>query len=248
MEGNKVLANVNGRDITAKEVIDFINSMGPQGEQFHSEDGIHRVCDELINQELFYLDAIKNGFEQEEAFKKELEVLIESALKNYAVNKILSEAKVTDEDVKEYYDSHQEHFKTPEEISASHILVDDEKKAKEIRQEIIDGKSFEESAIENSNCPSGKNGGSLGRFGRGQMVKEFENAAFDLDIDELSEPVKTQFGYHIIKVNDKFAPSTKPFEEVIGQIKGQLLALKQQELYLNKAVDLKEEYKVEKFY
>ena len=113
MEGNKVLANVNGRDITAKEVIDFINSMGPQGEQFHSEDGIHRVCDELINQELFYLDAIKNKYEQEEAFKKELEVLIESALKNYAVNKILSEAEITDEEVKEYYDSHQEHFKTP---------------------------------------------------------------------------------------------------------------------------------------
>lgn len=248
MGENKVLANVNGKEITAKEVIDFINAMGPQGEQFHSEDGIARVCDELINQELFYLDAIKNKFEQDEAFKKELEVLIENALKNYAINKILSEAKVTDEDVKEYYDSHKDHFKTKEEILASHILVEDEDRANEIRKEILDGKAFEESAIENSTCPSGKNGGSLGRFGRGQMVSEFENAAFDLDINEISEPVKTQFGYHIIKVNEKYEPSLRPFEEVIEEIRSQLLALKQQEKYINKTEDLKKDYKVEKFY
>ncbi len=248
MENNKILANVNGRDITRREVEGFIRSMGPQGSQFNTEDGIKRVCDELINQELFYLDAIKNKYEQEEAFKKELEVLIESALKNYAINKVLSSAKVTDEDARKYYDSHREYFKTPEQISASHILVDSEEKAMELRKEILDGKDFEIVAKENSSCPSKENGGSLGRFGRGQMVKEFEDAAFNSEVGQITEPVKTQFGYHLIRVDEKFQPSIKSFDEVKEQVKSQLLALKQQEIYLNKATDLKKEYKVEKFY
>ncbi|WP_300408406.1 peptidyl-prolyl cis-trans isomerase [Lagierella sp.] len=248
MEDSKILANVNGRDITRREVESFIRSMGPQGNQFNTEEGIKKVCDELINQELFYLDAINNKYEQEEAFKKELEVLIESALKNYAINKVLSSAKISDEEVREYYDSHKEYFKTPEQISASHILVDSEEKANALKKEILDGKEFEMVAKENSSCPSGANGGSLGRFGKGQMVPEFEQAAFNSEVGEITDPVKTQFGYHLIRVDEKFEPSTKSFDEVKEQVKSQLLALKQQEIYLNKATDLKKEYKVEKFY
>lgn len=248
MEDNKVLANVNGRDITKAEVQGFIDGMGPQGEQFNSEEGIKRVCEELINQELYYIDAIHNKYEQEEAFKKELEVIIESTLKNYAINKVLNKATVTDEDVKAYYESHQDHFYTKEEISASHILVDNEDKANDIRKQILDGKSFEELAKEYSSCPSKENGGNLGKFGRGQMVPEFELAAFNLKEGEVSKPVKTQFGYHIIRLDEKFEPSVLDFDEVKGQIKNRLVALKQQELYLNKAADLRKEYKVEKFY
>ncbi len=89
-------------------------------------------------------------------------------------------------------------------VKASHILVSSESEAKALKSEIDEGASFEELAKKYSKCPSGKNGGDLGYFRRGQMVKEFENAAFDTEINKVSDPIKTQFGYHLIKVYDKF--------------------------------------------
>lgn len=88
-------------------------------------------------------------------------------------------------------------------VKASHILVSSESEAKVLKSEIDEGASFEELAKKYSKCPSGKNGGDLGYFRRGQMVKEFENAAFDTEINKVSDPIKTQFGYHLIKVYDK---------------------------------------------
>jgi peptidyl-prolyl cis-trans isomerase C len=87
-------------------------------------------------------------------------------------------------------------------INASHILVKTEEEAKSILADLNNGKSFEELAKLKSTCPSGKNGGVLGWFTHGQMVKEFEKAAFNMKKGQISQPVKTQFGYHIIKVND----------------------------------------------
>lgn len=86
------------------------------------------------------------------------------------------------------------------EVEAAHILVKTEERAKELRNKIILGASFEDLAKENSICPSGKKGGNLGWFGRGMMVKEFENTAFTLQKGVISQPIKTQFGWHLIKV------------------------------------------------
>lgn len=88
------------------------------------------------------------------------------------------------------------------QINASHILVKTEGDAKEVLYDINHGNSFEDVAREKSSCPSAKEGGSLGWFGRGQMVKEFENACFSAKKGDIIGPVKTQFGYHIIRVND----------------------------------------------
>ncbi len=88
-------------------------------------------------------------------------------------------------------------------VKASHILVSDESEAKALKSQIDEGASFEELAKKYSKCPSGSNGGDLGYFRRGQMVKEFEDAAFDTEINKVSDPIKTQFGYHLIKVYDK---------------------------------------------
>jgi parvulin-like peptidyl-prolyl isomerase len=86
------------------------------------------------------------------------------------------------------------------QVKASHILVNDEKTAKQLKIQIEDGMSFEEMAKQHSSCPSKRDGGDLGWFGKGQMVKPFEDAAFSLAEGKISEPVKTQFGYHLIKV------------------------------------------------
>lgn len=89
------------------------------------------------------------------------------------------------------------------EVRASHILVKTEQEAKDLYNEIKNGKSFAEVAKEKSLCPSGQNGGDLGFFGKGMMVKPFEDAAFALEVGELSQPVETQFGWHLIEVTGK---------------------------------------------
>lgn len=89
------------------------------------------------------------------------------------------------------------------EVRASHILVATEQEANNLREEIINGKNFADAAAEFSKCPSGAAGGDLGFFGKGMMVKPFEDAAFSLEVGELSQPVQTQFGWHLIEVTDK---------------------------------------------
>lgn len=89
------------------------------------------------------------------------------------------------------------------EIRASHILVKTEEEAKKIYDDIQNGKSFAEIAQTVSLCPSGQNGGDLGFFGKGMMVKPFEDAAFELEVGEISQPVQTQFGWHLIQLTDK---------------------------------------------
>ncbi len=89
------------------------------------------------------------------------------------------------------------------EVKASHILVKTEKEAKDLYDEIQNGKSFADAAREYSLCPSGRDGGDLGYFGRGMMVKPFEDAAFDMEVGEVSNPVQTQFGWHLIQLTGK---------------------------------------------
>ena len=89
-----------------------------------------------------------------------------------------------------------------DKIKASHILVENEHQCQDLLKKLGEGKTFESLAKEFSTCPSGRNGGSLGAFGKGQMVKPFEDAAFGLKPGEVSQPVRTQFGYHLIKRDD----------------------------------------------
>ena len=84
-------------------------------------------------------------------------------------------------------------------VSARHILVENKHEAEDLLKKLSEGTTFEELAKTFSKCPSGREGGSLGEFGRGQMVKPFEDAAFSLEVDQVSEPIQTQFGYHLIQ-------------------------------------------------
>lgn len=134
--------------------------------------------------------------------------------------------EATEEAARAYYDSHKNQFCEEEQVNAQHILItpksksDEDKKAaleeiKAIRQRIVDGAEFIKEAELHSACPSGKqNGGSLGWFGRGMMVKEFEDAAFSMKPGDLSDVIETQFGYHIISVYDREDARQLEFEEV----------------------------------
>ncbi|NLV76861.1 MAG: peptidylprolyl isomerase [Tissierellia bacterium] len=249
MSENKVLATVNGKDITSQDVYDFLNQLDQRtAAQFSSPEGINQIANELVNQELLYLDALKNGLDEEEDFKNELEKVKIGVLKQYAINRLFKGITVTEEEINSFYDENKHFFQRPEVARASHILVDDEEKANEILDEINDGLSFEDAASKYSNCPSKANGGDLGEFSRGKMVPEFEEVAFSMEEGSISEPVKTQFGYHIIKLNYKKESGTSSLEEVKGQINHQLILMKQQEIYLDKTEKLKEDFKTEIYF
>ncbi|MBU5310584.1 peptidylprolyl isomerase [Tissierella carlieri] len=245
MSEKRVLAVVNGKEITEDTVLRFLNDLGPQmAMQFQSPEGIKRVVDELVNQELIYLNALENGLDKKEDFTKELERLKEGLLKQYALNNILSKITVTEGEILDFYNQNKNNFQKPETVVASHILVDNEEKAKDIIKEINEGLSFEDAAINYSSCPSKEQGGNLGEFTKGQMVPEFETAAFNMEVDAISEPVKTQFGYHIIKLTAKNKEAMSTFDEVKAQITDQVLGMKQQQAYLDKTNELKQKYEV----
>jgi len=148
----------------------------------------------------------------------------------------------TEAEAQEFYDTNPDHFKKPESVTASHILIKfdetdtDETKAEKmaqletIRADIIAGtNTFAEAAQAHSGCPSKAQGGSLGTFGKGQMVPEFEVAAFTQEIDEVGDIVESQFGYHIIKVDNRQEEGTIDFEEAKEQIIAFLSGQKKQE-------------------
>jgi len=248
MDENKVLATVNGKDITEQDAYDFLNKLSPQvAFQFRSPEGIKNLINELVNQELFYLNAIENGLDKEKDFIKDLEKIKKQVLIQYSVGKLFSDIEVKDEEIKDYYVNHQDNFKTPEKVRASHILVDSEDEANNILDQLNNGMSFEEAARKYSNCPSKENGGDLGEFTRGQMVQEFEDAAFSMNQGQISEPVKTQFGYHIIKLISREEAGITPLEDVKEQIQNHLMALKQQQKFTDKANELKGKYDIKMY-
>lgn len=152
------------------------------------------------------------------------------AIKQFIDKKFVEKMNIPDQEVKEYYDSHPEYFKEKEQIKASHILIKvdedaDEKAKKEamdkikaVQEKIKKGEDFTELAKTDSEGPSAPKGGDLGFFGRGQMVKPFEDAAFALKTGEVSDVVETQFGYHLIKVFEHKPESTQSFDSVKDKI------------------------------
>jgi peptidyl-prolyl cis-trans isomerase C len=174
-----------------------------------------------------------------------VEMLEDEMWTGLAVEKLINEhapvAEVTDTDVSAYYDENPGQFQQPERIKASHILIKSDpndsdamkklalEEAESVAAKLREGESFAQLAREYSACPSSQKGGDLGFFQRGQMVKPFEDAAFALDVGEVSGVVETQFGYHIIKVTDREEGRTIPLDEVKGQVKTMLDGRRQQE-------------------
>ena len=244
---NNVLATVGGMPITEEEVNAFLEGLGPRGQAYNNPEGKKAVLGQLVANKLLLLDARRNLYEAEPAFKAELAKLRDNLLISYAADKAVASATVTDKDAEDYYNQNKSRFMTEESVNASHILVDSEEKALEILTRIKSGEiSFEQAAMESSSCPSKANGGSLGDFGRGQMVPEFDTAVFAMEVGEITDsPVKTQFGYHLIKLNAKNAAEEMPFAEIAPEIKNALLQEKQRAAYESKINQLKILYPVD---
>ena len=240
----KILAKVGQKEISNLDVQSAIQGLDPyQAQQFQTEEGQKYVLEDLINQELLYMYAKDNKMDQDEDFRNEMKKIEENVLKQYVINKILTSVKLTEEEKRAFFEAQKQSFAKPETASAKHILVDNEEKANDILGKINAGDiSFEDAAKEHSTCPSKDAGGDLGTFGRGQMVPEFEDAVFNMNNGEVAGPVKTQFGYHLIKLENRNESAIPEYDEVAEEVGKTLLFQKQGEVYQQKLNEVKEKF------
>lgn len=245
---NKILAKVGTLTVMESEVNEMLATLAQRGQNYDNPQGRAMILDQLIANKLLLLDAQKNMYEYNPEFKAQLKKVKEDMLVSFAMAKALETVKpATDDEIKAFYDANKERFVSGESVNASHILVDSEEKVNEILAKINAGEiSFEDAARQNSSCPSSENGGNLGEFTRGQMVPEFDSAVFAMNVGEVSSPVKTQFGYHLIKLNAKNEPKTYDFDEIKPQLADMASKEKQQKAYQSKLNQLKILYPVDK--
>ncbi len=237
---SKILAKVGGIAITEADIDATIKALGARGQGYNSPQGRRAVLEQIVAKQLFLAEAKKNLYENDAKFKADLAVVKEEMLANFAIEKAISSVTITDDEVKTFYEEHKNEFVSGESVEASHILVDNEEKANEILADIKAGKiSFADAAKANSSCPSSEQGGSLGQFSKGQMVPEFDAAVFAMEVGDISDPVKTQFGYHLIHLTAKNESSALPFEQIKDNLAQKVLTDKQQVAYASKLNQLK---------
>ena len=243
----KILATVGGTPITEDEVNEFLAGLGQRGQSYNTPEGRRAVLSQLVNHKLLLLDAQRNLYEGDPAFRAKLQKVKEELLIEFAAEKAIAGITVTDEELTKYYEENKENFNTGATVNASHILVATEDEAKDVLSKIKGGEmSFEDAARKYSSCPSKENGGCHGEFSRGQMVPEFDEAVFAMAEGEITEsPVKTQFGYHLIKLNSKSDSKMIELSEIRDELYGMLINDKRRVAFESKVNQLKIMYPVD---
>lgn len=257
------VASVNGRSITKDELYDImLVQNGPEAlngliaekivdielkkqnitvteEELQKE--MQKMYDQYGGQEAFEQALVSYGYSKDKA-RNDIE-------KNLKVTKLLEAGiEITEEEMKSFFETNKASFDQKEQVKASHILVDSEEKAKEVQAKLLAGADFAEMAKEYSTDTSNnQKGGELGFFAKGAMVAEFEKAAFSLEVGKISEPVKTQFGYHIIKVEEKKPAVAANYENDKDKVKEAILSQKLPTAYQTWLDEKYTEYKIENY-
>jgi peptidyl-prolyl cis-trans isomerase C len=221
-----VVARVDGVDIKQSDLEFAASEVGPRLGNFRPEDRKRVLLQFVIENELMAAAGGKENLDKTDSFDARVKYHTRRALRDAFFDAGISGA-VTDEDAKKIYDEKIAASKPEEEVHARHILVGTEEEAKAVKERLAKGEDFAKVADETSKDKNAE-GGDLGFFTRGQMLKPFEDAAFALDVGEISEPVQTQFGWHIIKVEEKRDQKPPSFDDVKEAIKTQLVAQKAQ--------------------
>ncbi|WP_372999588.1 peptidyl-prolyl cis-trans isomerase [Sulfurimonas sp.] len=247
------LITVNGTQITQQDVdTALMNATQGRFNQVPADKQAEfrkQVLEQLIAKELVFGDAKNTGVLKTKEFKDEFVKVQDRVKKELAIQvwqkQQLDKVKVSNKELKNYYDKNKEEFNEKETVHARHILVKTEAEAKNIvknlkssKGEALKGKFIEEAKAK-STGPSGPKGGDLGYFAQGQMVPEFNDKVFSMKVGTLSEPVKTQFGYHVIYLEDKKAKKTLAFTEVKSFIEQRLKMEKFKVVMQDKMLELK---------
>jgi peptidyl-prolyl cis-trans isomerase C len=248
-DDSKVLVTIDDDRITLEEFNKALDKIPMNMKMVvATQSGKKSYLDNLIIKKLLMREATKEKMETEKEFQERLadikeQLLIESLLKK----KINQAAQLADADLKAYYDSHKEEFKKEREINTRHILLKTEEEAKQIQGRLVKGEEFVDLARKYSIDPNAKaSGGEIGYHPKGTLLPEYEEAAFKLTkVGQVSGVVKTQFGYHIIRLEGTKPPSYVPFDEVKDFIKQRIAQEKQKQLLDKYIEDLKKSAKIQ---
>ncbi len=247
-EGGKVLATIDGEKVTLEEFNKELDRIPANMKMLVlTQSGKQSFLDRYIVKRLLMEEAKKENIEKDKEFQDRLvdireQLLIESLLKK----KVTTNINPSEEQLKDYYEKNKEKFKTGQEVDTRQILVKTEKEAKEIRAKLDKGEDFADLAKRFSIDPSAKStGGAIGFHAKGTLLPEYEAVAFKLTkVGQISPPVKTQLGYHIIQLQGMKPPAYTPYEEVKEFIKQRIVQEKQNDVLEKYVTDLKAKAKI----
>jgi parvulin-like peptidyl-prolyl isomerase len=242
------LATVNGDAITSNDVNQLLRGQNVQFDALPKQTK-DKVIEQLIEKHLLTQKALKSGIEKDEKYKNALEKIKKDLALELWMQKEYAKVKATPAEEKSFYEKNKDKFKSPTTLEARHILVKTEKEAKDIiaKLDIAKNKkgSFEELAKKFSIGPTKNKGGYLGKFQAKQMVPEFSNAALALKKGEYTEkPVKTQFGYHVIYLENKEVATALPFDKVQAKISQYIVQEKYGKMIKDEVEKLKKDAKI----
>ena len=204
------------------------------------------VLDQMISEKLLIQEAKDMGLEEDKDILEQIKKMTEQILAQALIEReILDKISVNDEEVLDYYEQNKDSFTEKEQVHLYNILLETEEEAQNVLEQLKAGEDFSEIAIEKSSGPSAAQGGDLGYVAKGTIIPEIEEVIFALELEELSEVVKTDFGFHILKINEKKPETVKTLEEVKEEILQTLLPDKQKEAFENLLEELKGKVEIE---
>lgn len=239
-----VVARVNGQEIRRQQVVKELQSLGPQAQQIPPQMLYPQLLQKVIVTHLVSAQGYSQKLQNDKEVKEKLKDAEAQIIADVYLRRTI-QPKITDDKIKARYGELAAKYKPEDEVRARHILVPTEAEAQDVLKQLKGGADFAKLASEKSkDTGSAKDGGDLGYFGRSAMVKPFADAAFAMKVGEMSEkPVKTDFGYHVIKLEDRRKSSPPPLEEVKEQVANQV----GQEMVSQLVKDMEAKAKIERF-
>jgi peptidyl-prolyl cis-trans isomerase C len=240
----KVLAKIGDQTVTEKDLNETVASFPDKF--YETPEGQSKALDYLINIHVMAAEAQKQGLDKEPDVQRLLTYTTKEMLARVYLDKLTKNLpNPTDADAKTYYDKNKAQFVIPESVLLRHILVKSEKEAKEAIDRLKKGEKFPDLAAQISMCPSRAKGGSLDWMPKGTLVKEIEDEAFGMKNGQMTGPIKSRFGYHVLLLEDKRPPQETSFDQVKDSIIERLKFEAQQEQYEKIAGDLRKKMNVQ---
>jgi len=230
MNDPHLVAVVGGEKIMDTDIEALLNEIPEQARQrYASVEGKRELVQSLAEIKMLSLEAKKQGIDRSPDVKRKIDFMGEQMLARELAENTVDKITISDEEISGYYHDNREQFSTGPRVKLRHILLDSESEAQAVLARLKKGEDFSALAREKSRCPSSQQGGELGWATKGMMVPEFEDAAFALKKGQMSEVVKSSYGYHVIMCDDVEAARQLDLEEVRDTIRQQLKSEKSEE-------------------
>jgi len=238
-----ILASFAGQTITLGE----FNQLWEQvPEDYKLQLDKSTVLDQMISEKLLIQEAKNVGLEEDKDVLEQIKKMTEQILVQALIEReILNKVKVNDEEVLEYYEQNKDSFTEKEQVHLYNILLETEEEAQNVLEQLKAGEDFSKIAIEKSTGPSAAQGGDMGFISKGSAIPEIDEAVFALESGELTNIIKSDYGFHILKVTEKKPESTKTLEEAKDEIMQTLLPEKQKDAFDNLLKELKSKVEIE---